>query len=98
MAGQAAAVLAGADVIPAWGYQLWDTSRILSQDSLAGRALRALIGYADRPMGVQLAAYFTTLSALVVGSRLVRVKPSDRARLSLVASPSGIAHLEGRHE
>ena len=98
MAGQAAAVLAGADVIPAWGYQLWDTSWILSQDSLAGRALRALIGYADRPMGVQLAAYLVTLTALVVGSRLARAKPSDQAPVSLVASPSGIAHLEGRHE
>jgi high-affinity iron transporter len=72
MAGQAAAVLAGADLIPAWGYQLWDTSWVLSQDSLAGRALRALIGYADRPMGVQLAAYVITLAALLIGARLAQ--------------------------
>ncbi|MBV8916259.1 MAG: FTR1 family protein, partial [Acetobacteraceae bacterium] len=26
MAGQAAAILAGADLIPAWGFELWDTS------------------------------------------------------------------------
>ena len=70
MAGQASAVLAGADLIPAWGYQLWDTSWVLSQDSLAGRALRALIGYSDRPMGVQLAAYVITLATLLIGARL----------------------------
>ncbi|HME21747.1 MAG TPA: FTR1 family protein [Acetobacteraceae bacterium] len=77
MAGQAAAVLAGADLIPAWGYQLWDTSWLLSQDSLAGRALRALIGYSDRPMGVQMAAYITTLATLLIGTWLVQRNRSN---------------------
>jgi high-affinity iron transporter len=72
MAGQAAAVLAGADLIPAWGYQIWDTSWLLSQDSLVGRALHALIGYSDRPMGVQLVAYIATLAVLLVGARLAQ--------------------------
>lgn len=75
MAGQAAAVLAGADIIPAWGYQLWDTSWLLPEDSIPGRALRALVGYADRPMGVQLAAWLAVLVTLVVGARLVRSAP-----------------------
>lgn len=79
MAGQAAAVLAGADLIPAWGYELWDTSWVLSQDSLAGRALRALIGYADRPMGVQLATYVITLATLLIGARLAQGRRSDSA-------------------
>ncbi len=72
MAGQAAATLAGADLIPSWGYQLWDTSWLLPEDSLAGRALHALVGYSDRPMGVQLAAYLAVLAVLVVGARLIR--------------------------
>jgi len=76
MAGQAAAVLAGADLIPSWGYQLWDTSWLLPQDSLPGRALHALVGYSDRPMGVQLAAYLFVLAVLVVGARLARRTPS----------------------
>jgi high-affinity iron transporter len=75
MAGQAVAVLAGADLIPAWGYQLWDTSWLLPEDSLLGRALHALVGYADRPMGVQVAAYIVVLAALIVGARLVN-RPS----------------------
>lgn len=71
MAGQAAAILAGADLIPAWGYQLWDTSWILSSGSLLGRALQALVGYSDRPMGIQLAAYVTTLAVLAGAGRLI---------------------------
>ncbi len=76
MAGQAAAILAGADLIPAWGYQLWDTSWLLSDATLSGRALHALVGYSDRPMGVQLAAYVATLVILIVAGRLVHPPPS----------------------
>jgi high-affinity iron transporter len=72
MAGQAAAILAGADLIPAWGYQLWDTAWLLPEDGLPGRALHALVGYSDRPMGVQLAAWAIVLAALLAGARLVR--------------------------
>jgi high-affinity iron transporter len=79
MAGQAVAILAGADLIPAWGYQIWDTSWLLSDGSLLGRAFKALFGYADRPMGVQLAAYLATLTVLVVASRLIHMPPSQRA-------------------
>ena len=75
MAGQAAAILAGADLIPAWGYQLWDTSWLLPEDSIPGRALHALVGYADRPMGVQLAAWFAVLAVLVLGARYTRRTP-----------------------
>jgi high-affinity iron transporter len=78
MAGQAAAILAGADLIPAWGYQLWDTSWLLPDGTLAGRALHALVGYSDRPMGVQLAAYVATLLILIVASRLVYQPPARR--------------------
>ena len=78
MAGQAAAVLAGADLIPSWGDRLWDTSWLLPENSLVGRALHALIGYSDRPMGVQLAAYCTILLVLVAGARLVQHQPAMR--------------------
>jgi high-affinity iron transporter len=71
MAGQAAAILAGIDLIPSWGYELWDTSWLLPQDSMVGRTFRVLVGYSDRPMGVQLAVYFVVLAALVIGARLI---------------------------
>ena len=82
MAGQAAAILAGADLIPAWGYQLWDTSWLLPEDSIPGRALHALVGYADRPMGVQLAAWLAVLTALVIGARLAAHAPARPARIA----------------
>jgi high-affinity iron transporter len=81
MAGQAAAILAGADLVPAWGYQLWDTSRLLPEASIPGRALHALVGYADRPMGVQLAAWLVVLSALVLGARWTRRAPQRPSAL-----------------
>jgi high-affinity iron transporter len=82
MAGQAAAILAGIDLIPSWGYQLWDTSWLLPQDSLAGRALHALVGYSDRPMGVQLAAYLATLATLAIGAHLIERRPAKPAASS----------------
>lgn len=82
MAGQAAAILAGIDLIPSWGYQLWDTSWLLPQDSLAGRALHALVGYSDRPMGVQLVAYLATLATLAIGARLIERRPVKPAASS----------------
>lgn len=71
MAGQAAAVLHNADLLPGWGEKLWDTSAWLSDSSLAGRTLHALIGYSAHPSGIQLAAYLATLFVLVAAARLI---------------------------
>ena len=83
MAGQAAAILAGVDLIPAWSYQLWDTSWLLPDDSIPGRALHALVGYTDRPMGVQLAAWCAVLAAFAIAARVTRGTPRPRG----VAAP-----------
>lgn len=72
MAGCAAAILAGANLIPAWGYELWDTSSVVADGSMAGRVLQALLGYSDRPMGVQVAAWAVTLALLILGSQLIK--------------------------
>ncbi|MCQ8240148.1 FTR1 family iron permease [Rhizosaccharibacter radicis] len=89
MAGQAAALLAGDDIIPAWGYQLWDTSRILSDGSLLGRAAKALVGYSDRPMGVQVAAWLATLVVLLVAGRAVSATPRSRHPAGVSLSRAG---------
>lgn len=78
MAGQAAAILAGAGYLPTLGDQIWDTSGILRDDSMIGRALHALIGYSDRPPGIQLVAFLATLIMLVVLHRLVVHGPQAR--------------------
>jgi high-affinity iron transporter len=84
MAGQAAAVLHSADVVPGWGEQLWDTSAMLSDDSFVGRGLHALVGYSARPCGVQFAAWLATLAILVLLTRVARrprVRPLAAAAL-----------------
>jgi hypothetical protein len=84
MAGQAAAVLHGADLLPGWGESLWDTSFILADDSFAGRSLHALIGYSARPSGIQLAAYLATLLTLAVAARAIS-RPRGRTLATAVA-------------
>jgi len=71
MAGQAAAILAGTNMLPTLGDEVWDTSSILRDDSMLGRALHALIGYSDRPPGIQVAAFLVTLAALITLSKMV---------------------------
>ncbi|PYD75569.1 FTR1 family iron permease [Novacetimonas pomaceti] len=78
MASQAAALLAGDDLIPACGYEMWDTSWLLSDGSMTGRAAKALFGYSDRPMGVQLIAWVVTLVVMVVATRLAQRRPAGR--------------------
>jgi high-affinity iron transporter len=70
MAGQAAATLHAADLLPGWGEQLWNTSAILADDSFLGRSLHALVGYSARPCGIQLAAWLGTLAMMVTLSRV----------------------------
>jgi len=79
MAGQAAAILHSADLLPGWGEQLWNSSFILSDDSFLGRGLHALAGYSARPSGIQLAAWLATLAVLATASRILsKPRPEHR--------------------
>jgi high-affinity iron transporter len=81
MAGQAAVYLVKAGVIPSLGDEIWDTSWVLADDSILGRALHAIVGYSDRPMGVQIGVYIAVLVLLIAMSRLLqqhhRTKPAE---------------------
>jgi high-affinity iron transporter len=85
MAGQAAAILNSADLIPAWGNQLWDSSWMISDGSYLGRALHALVGYSARPCGVQFAAWGATLAILLTASKLISSPPARRVAAALLA-------------
>ncbi|MBB2201555.1 FTR1 family iron permease [Gluconacetobacter tumulisoli] len=71
MASQAAALLANDDLIPALGYDIWDSSWLLSDGSMAGRAAKALAGYSDRPTGIQVITWVVTLLILTVAGHRV---------------------------
>ena len=80
MASQGAAFLAAADVLPSLGNDRWDTSVILTENSLVGQLAHVLIGYTARPAGIQIVFYVATL--VVIGSlmRVFRTEPSGRGR------------------
>jgi high-affinity iron transporter len=82
MAGQAAAILNSADLLPSWGNTLWNTSSLISDDSFAGRSLHALVGYSARPSGIQLAAWCITLSVLIGASRWLSRVPATRTMVA----------------
>ena len=72
MAGQAAKYLIQADYLPAWGYDIWDSSWLVSNESITGEILRTLIGYDARPAGMQLLFYVSTLLMILGGMKLVK--------------------------
>jgi high-affinity iron transporter len=71
MAAQAAFYLQSAGVVAALSATVWDSSGLLADDSIAGRLLHTLVGYTDRPSGLQLAAYLATLLGIVALSRVM---------------------------
>jgi high-affinity iron transporter len=78
MASQGAAFLLQADLLPPLG-NLWDTSRILSEQSIVGQALHALVGYVARPTGIQLVFYLGTVVLIAGLMRLFGRAPSSNA-------------------
>jgi high-affinity iron transporter len=70
MAAQAAAFLEKANWLTAMDTIVWDTGRLLSDTSFAGRALHTLIGYTDQPTAMQLTVYLVILLATFVLMRL----------------------------
>jgi high-affinity iron transporter len=72
MAAQAIRFLQAAGVVTALHTRLWDTSWLLSDSSIVGRMLHVLVGYTDKPTGLQLLAYLATLATIAVLMRWVR--------------------------
>jgi High-affinity Fe2+/Pb2+ permease len=71
MASQCVGFLLSAGLVPSWGDAIWDTSWLLKDSSLVGKALHTLIGYTARPAGIQIVAYLATLATIVGLARLV---------------------------
>ena len=89
LASQAARFLIQADILPALGNRVWDSSPILSDHSLIGQALHTLIGYDARPAGMQLLFYAVTAVAIAFGMKLWGGAAQPvRANLSVPAAQS----------
>lgn len=79
LASSAARYLVQADLLPALTDPLWDSSWLLSNDSLPGQTLHILIGYDARPSGIMLVFYTATLLILLGGMRWVARAAAPRA-------------------
>lgn len=82
LAAQAAGFLNQAGLLPALGNSLWNTSHILSQQSMLGELLHILVGYIARPSGIELLFYAVTLVTIFTLMRLVRWR-ATRQRTAL---------------
>jgi high-affinity iron transporter len=80
MASQGAAFLMQANLLPALGNNVWNTSALLSENSLLGLLLHVLIGYTAQPAGIQVVFYLATV--VIIGSlmRLLAHEPEIPAR------------------
>jgi len=72
LAAQAVNFLEQGDWLESWSETIWDTSAILSQESLIGRMLHTLIGYTDQPTKMQLVAYVGVVVSMFALTQAVR--------------------------
>lgn len=84
MAMQAAGFLVQAGKLPALGDPLWDTSAWLSEQSVLGEILHALMGYVARPSGMQVVFFLSVAIAIGVLTKRLERAPSRLAPVSLV--------------
>ena len=80
MASQAVQFLNNAGLVVVLDGTVWDTSWLLSEGSLFGKMLHALIGYTERPSELQLMVYIATLFAM-----FLLMRPVTRERVAAAA-------------
>jgi high-affinity iron transporter len=85
MAAQAAGYLVQAGKLPALADPIWDTSAWLPQHSIPGQVLHALVGYSERPSGMQLVFFVAVVVGLSVAMKMMN-RPAPRNR------PAATAH------
>jgi high-affinity iron transporter len=78
MAAQAIGFLEQANVVLALDHVVWDSSWLLSDNSILGRVLRTLVGYNDRPTVMQLTVYCATLAVMFTLMKLLAPPPRGR--------------------
>jgi high-affinity iron transporter len=72
MAARAANFLAQAGIVPSFGSRVWDSSSLISNQSGFGQFLGAMVGYIDRPSGIEVACYAGTVLVVVTLMRWTR--------------------------
>jgi high-affinity iron transporter len=79
MAAQAVAFLERAGWLNSLDTVVWDSGWLLSEKSIAGRAMHTLVGYTDQPTEMQLAVYVAVLLATFLLMRLSGAQRTGQA-------------------
>src|SRR5205085_3559282 len=69
MAAQAARFLIQADFLPSLANPVWDTSWLMDNGSILGKALQGLLGYDAQPSGMQILFFVTVLVVIALGMK-----------------------------
>ena len=84
LASQGANFLSAAGYFSDFSNMMWDSSWLLTDDSITGKALHSLIGYSARPTSIQLIFYFGTLTTLLAIMNMMD-KVRTLAKISVAA-------------
>ncbi|MFV1982000.1 MAG: FTR1 family protein [Thiohalomonadales bacterium] len=84
LSAQAAAYLAQADMVPVFVTTVWDTSSILTEQSLPGQILHSLIGYTSQPSGIQIIFYLVTFLTIGTLMKFINNTPMKFRSTSLI--------------
>ena len=98
LAAQAVAFLQQAGYVEVLTSTVWDTSWLLSDDSVLGRLLHTLIGYTDRPNGAQVLVYLLTVSFIWALMRTPAAVPSNYEAIFFRANSGSSGRLKGEKQ
>ncbi len=95
MAAQAAYYLVVVGMLPALGQPLWDSSGLLPESGVVGQLLHVLVGYDDRPSGMQVVFFITTLACVMLLNRVLNGASGRPARVAAAFLLGGTLLLAG---
>ncbi|MDP9103678.1 MAG: FTR1 family protein [Pseudomonadota bacterium] len=88
LGAQAAAYLQQAGAVTVLTTPLWDTSHILPEGSMLGRLLKTIVGYTDRPDGLQLIVWLAVVAMMLTLMRLVNPKKPVAVNAAAMVVPA----------
>lgn len=81
MAAQSMTFLSAAGIVDL-GSVLWDSSALLSENSIPGKILHTLVGYMDRPTVLQVAVYLGALALIYSATKFVAARHQAAQRMA----------------
>ncbi len=91
MVAQAFGFLTAAGRVPEIIPIVWDSSSLIAENSFLGKIMHVLMGYTDKPSGIQLLMYFLTIGGLVVALKTYGQGGIQQMKKSVVVAVVGIA-------